>query len=271
MKDVTQGYIDKEEAVQRKPVEIYHMWRDEGIHWRYTSGDVAIVYDGETYAPASLERSLVSYNSQLEITTMNIQIGALDDSIIEFISSNPVEILWIMVSKLHREQSPLEPDVVFIGQIKDVSFKGVSASVRCVGFEHFLKMPVPVWRYQLTCNHAVFDSKCALTAASYKVATAVTIDSTETQLTSNDFADETSGYFTRGKVVLGVESRTIVDHSGTVIKINYKFSELEAGDFVDVYPGCDGKIETCRDKYDNVDNFLGFPFMPVENPALRQP
>jgi hypothetical protein len=38
-----------------------------------------------------------------------------------------------------------------------------------------------------------------------------------------------------------------------------------------VYPGCDGRIETCRDKFDNLIHFLGFPFIPDENPATRIP
>jgi len=67
------------------------------------------------------------------------------------------------------------------------------------------------------------------------------------------------------------ERRTIVSHVGSVITINFKMIELVSTDTVDAYPGCDGRIETCRDKYDNIANFLGFPFIPDENPARRMP
>ena len=77
------------------------------------------------------------------------------------------------------------------------------------------------------------------------------------------------GYFTGGHIIFGDETRTIVDHVGSIVTIMYKFKELEDNDSVDAYPGCDGKIETCKDKFDNLLNFLGFPFIPVENPALR--
>jgi len=269
MKDVTTDYIAKEESTERKPVELYHIWRDGGEHWRYTSGDVSVTYDSEVYSPAVLERSRTKYNSQLDVTTMQIKVAALSDLTIDFISVNPVEIFWISIMKLHREQSPLEADVIFVGQIKDVSFKGIQANVNCVGFEHFLKKTIPTWRYQLTCNHQVFDTKCALTKASYKTTENVTLDANKLVLTGTNFGLKDDGYFIGGEVVFGVESRAIVEHSGEEITIMYKFVELEDNDSVDAYPGCDGRVETCRDKYDNIDNFLGFPFIPVENPATR--
>lgn len=269
MKDVSATYIAAEESDQRKPVELYHIWRDGGEDWYHTSGDVSVLYDGEVYSPATLSRSSVGYDSQLDVTVMTISASYIADPVFDFISQNPIEILWVSVMKLHREQSPLEADVVFIGQIKDVSFKGVSAQVRCVGFEHFLSKTIPRWRFQINCNHQVFDTNCALTEASYKVTETITLDSTKTILTGTAFGTKSTGYFIGGRVVFGAESRTIIEHIGTAVTIMYKMGELVSTDSVDAYPGCDGRAETCRDTYDNILNFLGMPFVPVENPAER--
>ena len=269
MKDVTQDYIDKEEAEQRKPVELYHFWRDGGEHWRYTDGDIPVTFDGDVYAPATLSRSLTKYDAQLEVTTLKIDASYVEDPVLEFIAVNPVEILWVSVSKLHRAQDPLEADVIFVGQIKNVSFKKVSVKVDCVGFEHFLRQTIPKWRYQPTCNHMVFDSKCTKVAADYKITAAVTLDSTKTKLTSATFDAQEDGYFTGGHIIFGDETRTITNHVGSVVTLMYKFKELEDNDSVDAYPGCDGKIETCKNKFNNILNHLGFSHIPVENPALR--
>ena len=269
MKDVSVDYITKEEAVQRKPVELYHIWRDGGEHWRYTDGDVSVTFDGDAYDPATLNRTSVKYDAQLEVTALKITASFVTDPTLEFIAINPVEILWVSIMKLHRDQVPLEADVIFIGQIKEVSFKGVAAEITCVGFEHFLKQTIPIWRYQSTCNHMVFDSKCTLAEIDYKTTTTVTLDLTGTELTSADFGGEVDGYFTGGKVTFGNEARTITNHVGNVVTLMYKFRELEDNDLVDAYPGCDGRVETCRDKYNNIINSLGFPFIPEENPAMR--
>ncbi len=41
---------------------------------------------------------------------------------------------------------------------------------------------------------------------------------------------------------------------------------LKNGDSVDVYAGCDHTIDTCRVKFENKDNFGGYPQLPDENP-----
>lgn len=268
MKDVSAGFITNEEADQRKPVELYHIWRDGGEHWRYTDGDVAVTYDGDIFSPATLERGSVTYDNKLDVTTMELKVAYVENPVLDYIASNPVEILWVSVMKLHRGDLS-EADVVFIGQIKNVSFQGVTASVTCVGFEHFLKKTIPTWRYTLTCNHKVFDDKCTLVKSSYITTTSITLDATKTILTSASFGAKTDGYFTGGEIVCGDESRTAIAHVGDDVTLMYKMKELATGNTVNAYPGCDGRVQTCRDKYSNILHFLGFPFIPVENPALR--
>jgi len=274
MKDIAQDFIDNEEAEQRKPVELYHIWRDGGVDWRYTDGDVAVTYDGEEYTPATLERGSVSFENKLDVTTLVIKAAYVENPVLDFIASNPVEILWVSIMKLHRDDLT-NADVVFIGQIKNVAFQGSAASITCVGFEHFLKKTVPTWRYQLTCNHNVFDSKCQLVGATYTVTTAISLDATGVQLTSSDFTQDASsedvedGYWTGGQVLFGDEARTVIAHVDNTITLMYKMKELEDTDTITITPGCDGRVETCFAKYNNVINFLGFPFIPVENPALR--
>ena len=270
MKAVTTAYIAKEEAIKRKPVELYKIWTG-ATYWYYTNGDISVVYDGHTYDPAVIKRGEVGYNANFEINTLNIQIAPLTEPAIQYIAQNPVDVTWVEVSRLFRDQDPLEKSVVFIGQIKSVSFKGLIAEVMCVGFEHFLKMPIPVRRYQPTCNHKIFDSGCKKTKSSYKVTATITLDATKTILTSSTFADHVSEYFTLGLVEHGEEYRTIIGHNLNTITIQYKMRYLEDNESVDVYPGCNGKIETCRDTYDNIINFFGFPFIPKENPSLRVP
>jgi uncharacterized phage protein (TIGR02218 family) len=287
MKDPSDTYIAKEEAPVRKPLELYKIW-SATTAWHYTNGDVAVDFndgteaipDIHTYEPATIGRGSTEYNASLDVTTLKIQFSGISEPAVQYIAQNPIDIIWIEISRLFRDQNPLEKSVIFIGQIKTVSFKGVSAEAECVGFEHFLKMPIPLWRYQTNCNHKLFDAGCiagwTLTKEDFKVGPAsVTLDATKTILTSATFAGYAAGYFVGGLVEFETEWRTIVAYSGNTITLNFKMIGLEGGaeDDVYVYPGCDGRIETCRDKFasSNIDNFLGFPFIPDENPATRMP
>lgn len=274
MKDVTEAYIAKEEATVRKPVELYYIWYGSGdglTEYFYTNGDVSVTYDGDVYAPATIKRGSTEYNSSLDAHVMKVQFSTANTILAQYIAQNPIDIVWIEISRLFRDQDPLEASVVFIGQIKSVSFKGVMAEAECVGFEHFLKMGIPKLRYQINCNHRLFDGQCGegLTKADWKVSAEVTLDATKTILTAAAFGEEDDGYFTGGLVEFEGEKRTVTDHTGTAITLNFKMVNLVSTDTVDVYPGCDGRIETCRDKFDNEANFLGFPFIPQDNPAIR--
>ena len=266
---VSATYIAKEEAVQRKPAELYHIWRDGGGHLYYTSGDVSVVFNSNTYTPATIKRGMIKKDSEIEVSTLSIQALNLSSVTTDFFAINPVEILWISVAKIHREQSPLEANIIFLGQIKEVSFSGIAADITCVGFELFLKMPIPQWRFQINCNHKVFDANCSLTKASYKTTTAVTLDATKTQLTSSSFGAQANGYFTGGEITFQDEHRTAIAHVGNLVTLAYPMKNLVSTDTVDAYPGCDGRPETCRDKFNNVIHSLWFKYIPLDNPTQR--
>jgi uncharacterized phage protein (TIGR02218 family) len=269
MKSASATYISKEEASQRKPIEIYRLWSEAGREWTYTSGDTSVIFDGKTYQPATLSRTSVKYDVTLEVTSMSITASKVTTPMIEFIAINPVDRLWMQVSKLFRDQSPYEANVIFIGQIKAVSFKGSKVNIACVGFEQFLKMTIPTMRYQITCNHTLFDTACTKTKSSYKVTATITVNAAKTILTSATFGTYDDGYFVNGELIFNSQSVSIVAHTGDDITLLYPISTIVDTDSVDAYPGCDRRAETCRDKFNNIINFLGFPFIPVENPGIR--
>ena len=99
MKDVTQAYIDKEESNERRPAELYHVWRNGGENWYYTDGDIDIPYDGNTYEAATLSRGSVRYNSQLEAQTLSISASYLQDATIGFLSINPALIYCSLLAQ----------------------------------------------------------------------------------------------------------------------------------------------------------------------------
>lgn len=267
MKEVVGSFNTREMASLRRPAEIYHIWRDGGQHWRYTSGDVDINYDGNLFTVASIKRGPVSNSAKLEVTTLEVMSAAITDPTADFVASNPVEPLWIEVIKVHRANTN-NGLVIFIGQIKSVVFKGMEASARCVGFENFLMQPVPIYRFQPSCNNRLFDTKCGVSSSSYKTTTTITVVDALT-FTSSAFDALTDGYFVRGNLVWGDYSRMITAHVGAQIQIRYPILGISSGVTVDAYAGCDLNIKTCRDRFNNVINFFGHPYVPKDNPATK--
>lgn len=272
MKDVSQEYIEHEEGSTKKPAELYHIWRDGGQHWYYTSGDVVVVYNSNTYEPATIERDMVQYNSDLEVSNLRVRAAQITTPVIEFIVANPVELLWIEVLRIFRDQDPLEASVIFVGQIKSVAFKGAAAEVECVGFEFFLKQPIPRYRYQPGCNNTLYDEKCTVVKASYAVnATLSAVSSDGMELESTTFGSYDDDWFRFGYLEYGDYKRMITEHKEEKVKIRYRIPGLAVNDTVTVYAGCDLTVETCEDKFSNMDNFFGHPHIPLDNPTMWLP
>lgn len=268
MKDeVSTEYTNLEEGVTKQPAELFHIWYGS-THWRYTSAEEAITYSGNEFLPAGVKRGTVGYDSNLEVSVLEVTFARMTAPIAQYIALNPLELVWIEVLRVFREQSPVEAGVVFLGQIRSVSFVGLSCVAECVGFEHFLRQPVPVFRYGPQCNWTVFDSRCGVSSAAYTNAVYLTgVSSNGLELTGK-FGVREDGFFSGGVLSWSGTSRMIVNHIGNSISLRYRIAGLQAGHTVSVYAGCDRNVETCRDKFDNVINFGGDPFIPDDNPTL---
>ena len=276
MKSVDGNFNNEEQSFNREPSELYHIWtEDESYNWYYTSGDKSVIYDGNTYVPATLKRSILQYDVTLETTSLSFDVGRLENPIMEYLSLGPLRTTWISVMKVHRNSNPISVMVIFIGQIKSVTFKGPQAKVSCVGFEYILRQSLPIYKFQKACNHTLFDDNCSLNPASFETETTITVSADGLTLTSSDFGLEDDGYFSRGFIVFDngghIEKRMITQHSGDDIKLRFKFEDLVSTDTVKTYPGCDQRENTCNDKFSNLDNFLGFIFIPIDNPVTRVP
>jgi len=270
-KSQTQEYINKEEATLRRPVEIYHIWEESDSviqnHYRYTSGDADITFSGNAYSRAAIERDAVGYDSKLEISTLNVRAIPLALPVVEFLARNPLGIFWIEVMKLFRDQDPYEANILFLGQIKNISFQGLEASIECTGFEQYLNRRVPIYRYQTSCNHQLYSTKCGIDKTLWSVnATLTDLRDDGKQLTSLAFSTEDDDYFKYGYIEFGSYARMVTSHEGSVIKIRYNIPGLANGDTVTAYAGCDLTIDTCYSKFNNVNNFFGFPYIPVDKP-----
>lgn len=275
MKDHTSSYIAIEEGQKKKPIELFHFWRDGGSHWTYTSGNATINWGGYDFEPATISRGTAKYDTQFEISRMNINIAYLEDPAVEYIGQNPVELIWVEVRRYFGDL-PGETSVVFIGQIKTVAFEGNVGTIQCVGFEHFLRVRVPKYRYQVSCNNDLYDARCSYsggpTKAAYEVNATVTgIAEDGTELTSTTFSGQANGYYTRGFLKWGDYWRMIVDHTGSVITLRFNMPGFTTGQSVYVYPGCDKQLGTCIDKFSNQLNFFGHPYIPLDNPTQWTP
>jgi uncharacterized phage protein (TIGR02218 family) len=265
-KEVSNAYEREELGHEKRPAELYHMWWND-TNWYYTSGDVSVQYDGHTYMPATIERGTVTFDTKLEVSSLEVTFGRVHDPIIKFIAQNPVEVIWIEVFRLFRDQAPVEVGVIFIGQIKKVGIKGLRGRANCVGFDFYLKQPVPIERYGPQCNWTLFDGRCTKDDTGFKTTTQVTVSFDKLTFTSSGFGTFGDSFFERGHLVWESNRRMITSHVGNIVVIRYAILDITDGQTVEAFAGCNGEIQTCRDKFDNVPFFGGHPYIPIDNPV----
>lgn len=132
--------------------------------------------------------------------------------------------------------------------------------------------------YSVTCRADLGDSECKVTLASF------TVTGTLTGVTSNRvFADssrsESNDYFNFGLLTwtsgnnngLSMEVQDFVQSTGQFTLFQPMPFTVQVGDQYSVYAGCDKLLSTCKNKFNNVVNFRGEPYIPGPDTIIQGP
>jgi hypothetical protein len=123
---------------------------------------------------------------------------------------------------------------------------------------------LPIAKASRICQHALYGPGCRAVRGGANVSV-LDVDGYLVTLAIGD----PDGFLNGGEIVriIDNEARTIVEQVGNVCRVDVPFPALASGETVNIVPGCDGLIATCRDKFDNVVNFGGLPLLPLDNPS----
>ena len=144
---------------------------------------------------------------------------------------------------------------------------------------------IPRQLYQPGCNWVLFETNCGLLAANWKWTAVVVSYNAGTStlvvgtIASTNTAAVVAHYFSAGylQITTGGNSqyRMVSDNAAIAggqmsIHLAQPLSAApNAGDAVNLYPGCSGRYaQDCIAKFNNGARHGGFPFMPVNNPTV---
>lgn len=233
---------------------------------RYTSFPEDLTFQGELYKRAAIKRSGFSIDTEYGKISMTVQTPIVP-TLQTYIANQPVEKTEVTV---HRAVYGDLTDyrVLFTGDIQRVSFKGSVCQASCEMQSHILSQKIPNIIHQSYCNHQVFDSGCKLDDSLWRVESTISVISSD-QYTSGAFAEYDDGYFTGGQLLFGNDARYIINHIGEDVWLHVPFdSRVTVGTVAYALPGCDGSPLTCKNKFDNFNRWLAFPYIPSSNPVM---
>lgn len=252
-------------ATQGRPVELYRFALGPQ-RWTFTSGQTAVVYLSETYAPAPIRRSGIEQGNEINRSGLEITLPRDNPLAALFISSPPEGVVSVTLYRFHASDTATETIVLWKGRVGGARLSGSELVLKCEPVATSLKRPGLRARYQLICRHALYSAGCGALAATYRVdGTVAAVSGTAIQVAAA--ASQPDGYFVAGMLTTAnAGSRMIVGHSGINLTLVAPMPGLTAGMDVQLYAGCDHSVATCRDRFSNLANFGGFPFIPVKNP-----
>lgn len=253
------------------PVEIYRFVTRDGLRsWLYTSSDepITLTATSETYQPEQISRGAVPQSlSETPAVSMEIVMGRSNPIAAEFVAYLPISPITVLIRRLHRNDPDQELRFVFSGEISSAGFKeDDTVSFNCFGASEAMRRRIPWQVYQTRCVWPLYSPQCGINKETFRTDAAI-ISASGTQLNSAAFSSFSDGWFSAGFIESAAgEVRFIESHVSSLVTVSAPFTVPVTGTTVKAYAGCNRSAETCRDKFSNVINFLGWPRIPTRNP-----
>jgi uncharacterized phage protein (TIGR02218 family) len=248
-----------------QPVELYRFTRGLRI-WTYTTADTPILFNGETYTPTTMRRGELPINEEKNSSTLDVFIDPTADVVAEFISGSTPTPTGLILMRRHRDETvATEQAVLFVGQIGQVEFGEGEAHFVCVPIQQSVQRRVPRMLYQTQCNNMLYDVNCTVNPALFTFAGHISAIN-GLVVTVPEASGKPDGYYNGGYIKDGETFVFIQTHVGTLLTVLAITPALLVGDNITTTAGCDRTRATCVAKFNNLDNFLGFPYIPDQNP-----
>ena len=253
--------------------------------YRYSGAEYSVTTGGHTYTAtdAIFSRQGARQTIGLEVATMDVTVNATGAMVIKgipFMQAVARGVLDSAILQVDRAFVDANHAIIgtvnwFTGRVAKVQPSRTGATITVNSLTELLNINVPRNVYQAACQNALYDSACGLSMAGFAYSGTVS----EATQSIVDFTGSAlsmpTGFFELGGLVFtsgsnSGECRTVKYHrvSGSVYLSSPLKSVPVAGDTFELYAGCDKTMSTCTNKFSNIDNFKGQPFIPTPETSL---
>lgn len=243
-----------------EPVELF-VFKQNTQTWRYTTGVNPVVYETKVYQPLPITHDSVQQSSDVFKNNLSITFPLSDEFARQFIISLPDFVTTITFLRGQNDQFT----VFWKGRIVSANVNDYVITLDCESVFTSMKRPGLRACYERQCRHALYSQNCAVQSSLYRKN--VQVMSAENKQITILGEMEKDGYYTSGIAESkDGAKRFIMKHEGQTLTLLTPFNHDVVNQEIILFPGCDHSKETCIQKFNNFDNFGGFPFIPNKNP-----
>ena len=259
-------YLSKIHSIaEGQPVDLYQftLGKDEKI-WRYCNADKDLVINGETWTAVAVMDDQADGDGRLSVRLP---------------SDNPVARLYrglppshtIKLTVMRLSWGDPEIRIVWIGTIIEANRPDIHMTqLVTAALSETMDNAGLRLTWGRNCPYTLYDTDCKVESARF-VVEGVRIESMDgVSITVGLPTGLPDGWFQAGFiewVTDGIRDvRAVTVHQNNKLFLMGGTQKLSVGMVIKVYPGCDGRAETCLGKFNNMLNFGGIPNLPIKSP-----
>ena len=267
-------YSDKEiSAFEGSPTEL-HEFSLGGQVFRFTSQSSPVSSGGFVYAPSTIKRDNPKLTDERSGIQLLVTVPTSLSVAQEYLTIVPTGRMTLTIFRQHRTDTPTPEIITFWkGFVTSVKFKDELAEMICEPIQALFAREIPRQVYSGLCNHVLFDTGCRVIRATFSDSVTVSAVNTNGDVLTLDSLSTArpadTNFFTGGFVErANGDKRLIMEYTFATdeVRILLPFEGLAVNEVVTARAGCAHDALTCRDKFNNVINFGGFPWSPQTNP-----
>lgn len=238
-------------------------------------------YATETYLSAPIERGPVAFGPDASRSALELRVPSSHEVVQSLLAASlrgeTVSVRHMVASftetvALNTPWELNDLSTLWMGRVLGVEVADESARIRCESVHVSMKRIGLRRLYSRACTHVLYSPECG---ASPIYATATVQEVAGSYVRLDDLAPSFE------QAVIGGWLQTADGRRYMITDFNTWFSyaltpgptvalltpaELQPGDEVRLYAGCDHSMQTCQSRFNNLDNYGGFPFIPSKNP-----
>lgn len=275
-----------------QPLELYEFALESAggttLYWRYNTSDRGLTYSGNFYKAVTIANDGARLSGEAVSTEYRVTMPVAEDFVQRFRlqGTTPSAPTFLRVRRAHGPDiaglngptpTVTSAVIVWIGTVSGVTqIDEISARVSAYMLPASFRRGGLRYGYQRNCPHVLYaPNTCRVDKAAFRtMGTITTIDGVTVTATAFDALDDgwfDGGIFEYALTDGSMERRMILVHTGGSLRLAGTPAGLVVGQTAHAYPGCDLRVGTCIDKFDNQLNFGGFTGLPGRNPFDGQP
>jgi hypothetical protein len=253
---------------QLKEVELY-AFVSNSAQFYLTPHEFDVDLDGKLYKSLALERNELALGAEAAKSALDLKLPPTCDLVRHLLANSLTGDTTSITLRIGRRDTWGDDWWIsgtrWMGRVLGVEVADDVARVRCESAQVSLKRIGLRRLYSRKCSHVLYSAACGASPLS---GTETVREISGRFVTTHHIPSAVYGALAGGWLETATGRRFMITREDEDVGVELLTvpTDLQVGDTVTLVAGCDHSTSTCESRFDNLDNYGGFPAIPSKNP-----